>query len=101
VDGWFINTALTLLEPEIGSGVNEGNTLPRRAEQSLRVDIDKDFGRWSLGGSVVGERHRWDDLANTRDLGGYATVDLRAEYALSDDWRVQVRAENLFNKEYE
>lgn len=100
-DGWFINTALTLLEPEIGSGVNEGNTLPRRAEQSLRVDVDKDFGRWSLGGSVVGERHRWDDLANTRDLGGYATVDLRAEYALSDDWRVQVRAENLFNKEYE
>lgn len=107
IAGWEVNAGLTLLDPENRSdGANRGNVLPRRAEQSLRLDLDREFGgpshgRYSLGASVIAEGRRFDDLANTRRLGGYATVDLRAEYRIDRDWRVQARIENLFDKDYE
>jgi vitamin B12 transporter len=105
--GWDINASLTLLDPENRSaGPNRGNVLPRRAEQSLRLDLDREFGDpshglYSLGASVIAESRRYDDLANTRRMGGYATVDLRAEYRIDRDWRLQARIVNLFDKDYE
>ena len=45
--------------------------------------------------------YRYDDPANTARLGGYATADLRLEYALSPRWTVQARATNLFDRRYE
>ena len=100
--GWDLNTNLTLLDPENRSvGANDGNVLPRRARQSLRLDADRDFGRYRLGATLLAAGKRYDDLANTRALGGYATIDLRAELALAKDWRVQARVENLFDKDYQ
>lgn len=100
--GWDLNTNLTLLDPENRSvGANDGNVLPRRARQSLRLDADRDFGRYRLGATLLAAGKRYDDLANTRALGGYATIDLRAEVALAKDWRVQARVENLFDKDYQ
>lgn len=44
---WDLNTNLSLLDPENRSGgANDGNVLPRRARQSLRLDADRDFGRY-------------------------------------------------------
>ena len=34
-------------------------------------------------------------------LGGFATVDLRLEYAINDEWTLQARASNLFDRDYE
>lgn len=99
---WDLNTNLTLLDPENrAKGANDGNVLPRRARQSLRLDADRDFGRYRLGATLLAAGKRYDDLANTRELGGYTTIDLRAEYALAKDWRVQARVENLPDKDYE
>ena len=102
IGSWDLNTNLTLLDPENRSGgPNDGNVLPRRARQSLRLDADRDFGRYRLGATLLAAGKRYDDLANTRELGGYATIDLRAEVALAKDWRVQARVENLLDKDYE
>ena len=102
LDGWELNANLTLLDPENRSGgANDGNVLPRRARQSLRLDADRRFGSYGFGATLLAVGKRYDDLANTRELGGYATVDLRAEYALARDWRLQARVENLFDKDYE
>ncbi len=99
---WDLNANLTLLDPENRSGgANDGNVLPRRARRSLRLDADRDFGHYRLGATLLAAGKRYDDLANTRELGGYATIDLRAEYALTGDWRVQARVENLLDKDYE
>lgn len=99
---WDLNANLTLLDPENRSGgANDGNVLPRRARQSLRLDAERDFGRYRLGATLLAAGKRYDDLANTRELGGYSTIDLRAEYALTEDWRVQARVENLLDKDYE
>jgi len=34
-------------------------------------------------------------------MGGYTTVDLRGEYIINPEWRVQARIVNLFDKDYE
>lgn len=99
---WNVTTSLALLDPENRSpGANHGNLLPRRAEEALAVDIDRAFGRYRLGLALYAEGRRFDDLANERRLGGYALVDVRAQYALARHWRLQARLANLFDKDYE
>jgi len=99
---WDLNANLTLLDPKNHSGgANDGNVLPRRARRSLCLDADRDFGRYRLGATLLAAGKRYDDLANTRELGGYATIELRAEYALAKEWRLQARVENLLDKDYE
>lgn len=100
--GWDLDSGLTLLDPENRSdGPNRGNLLPRRAEQSLNIALDREFGRFRLGATLFAAGRRYDDLANTHELAGYATVDLHAGYALAKDWRLEGRIGNLFDKDYE
>lgn len=99
---WDLNASLTLLDPENRSdGPNDGNVLPRRARQSLRLDADRALGRYRFGATVFAAGKRYDDLDNSEELSGYATVDLRAERALARDWRLQARIENLLDEDYE
>ncbi len=99
---WDLRGNLTLLDPENqAAGANHGKVLPRRARQSLSLSADRDFGNWSAGATLRGAGRRYDNLANTLELDGYATLDLRGEYRLNKDWRLQARVENLFDKDYE
>lgn len=99
--GWFVDASLGWLDTENGSGSNAGNELPRRAGESARLDIDRSFGRWNLGVTGVAEGARWDDVANTIRLPGYATFDLRAEYALTPALTLQAKLANAFDRDYE
>jgi vitamin B12 transporter len=102
ISDWDFITNFTQLNPENRSnGINRGNVLPRRAEQSLRVDAAHQVDKYRFGATLFTESKRYDDLANTRELNGYATVELRVEYELAKDWRLQARVENLFDKDYE
>ncbi len=102
IGGWTIATRVTVLKPENHSdGSNRDNILPRRAEQSLRLDADRDFGRYTLGGTLLVEGRRYDDLANSRKLDGYTLVNLRAGYRLGSAWSLQARVENLLDEEYQ
>jgi outer membrane cobalamin receptor len=44
---------------------------------------------------------RYDDVANTRVLGGYGLLDLRAGLDLAADWRLEATINNVFDKEYQ
>ncbi len=99
---WQAAANLSLLDPRDDSGtVNDGNLLPRRTRQSLRIDLDRDFGAYALGATLLAEGERYDDLANARRLGGFGSLDLRASYRISPAWQLQARCENLFDKVYE
>ncbi|MHA6638795.1 TonB-dependent vitamin B12 receptor [Stutzerimonas frequens] len=100
--GWDWNANYSLLEPENRSaGANRGNELARRAKQLFNLDVDRRLGAFSVGTSLHAEGQRYDDLANTRELSGYATLDLRGEYRITPEWRLQARVANLLDADFE
>jgi vitamin B12 transporter len=100
--GWDWNANYTLMEPENrSSGANDGNELARRAKQLFNLDLDRRLGAFSLGVSLHAEGQRFDDLANRKELSGFATLDLRGEYRIDPEWRLQTRVANLLDADYE
>ena len=75
--------------------------LPRRAERIANLDIGRRIGAFGLGAALHAEGRRYDDLANKYKLGGYATLDLRGEYAFATAWTLQARVANALDKQYE
>ena len=63
--------------------------------------MDRAFGAFRVGLTAVGEGSRYDDVANSRRLGGYGTLDLRAEYAFTSALSLQARVANVFDRDYE
>ncbi|HDZ57435.1 MAG TPA: TonB-dependent vitamin B12 receptor [Pseudomonas xinjiangensis] len=100
--GWNWYSSLTLQDPANRSErTNQGDLLPRRPEQIFNLDVDRRFGNVGAGASLHVEGRRWDNAANSNELSGYNTVELRTEYWLSPAWRVQARLTNLFDSKYE
>ncbi len=101
IKGWDFSTQLSLLDPKnISVGANNNNVLARRTKESLRFTMDRQFDEISVGATLLAEGKRYDDLANTIKNSGYATIDLRAGYRLTEAWQLQMRIENLLDKEY-
>lgn len=98
---WTVAASASFLDSENRVGFFAGNDLPRRAKRSARVDIDRTFGDFRFGVTAVGSSARYDDVANTRRVGGYGTLDLRAEYAFTPSWSLQARVANVFDRDYE
>ena len=95
--GWDINTALSYIDTEDDA---TGNELARRPDKTINIDIDRSFGQWSVGATFYASSSRFNDAANTSELNGYSTFSLRGAYNLSDEWKFQLKADNLFEKNY-
>ncbi len=99
---WDLRSSLTLLDPKNRStGNNKGNILPRRARQTLRIDLDREAGRYRFGATLLSVGERYDDLANETKLKAYITLGLRAEYLFGKAWALQARFENLTDEDYQ
>jgi len=102
IGAWQLHANFTWQDPRNQSAdANHGKLLPRRARINGELRVDRAWGQYSLGASVRTAGRRFDDLANTTVLGGYALVDMQMEYRLSPAWRVQARLENVLDKSYE
>ena len=100
--GWDLAAQYSHVDPRNRSeGANRGNLLPRRARDTGRIDLDRDFGDFAFGTTLNAAGSRYDDAANLVRVGGYATLDLRFEYALGSDWTVLARVTNLFDRDYQ
>lgn len=99
---WTFDTGLTLLDAENRSeGANRGRQLPRRPREAGHLDVAYRLGVMSLGARLVAQGHRYDNAAGTLRMGGYGTLDLRAEARIARDFRLQLRAANVLDKQYE
>ncbi|HEY1140413.1 MAG TPA: TonB-dependent vitamin B12 receptor [Lysobacter sp.] len=98
--GWTWQGNVTVLDPRNTSAGSDA-LLPRRSRTNARLDVDRSFGRFSVGASVAGTGKRYDDPDNTLRLPGYATTDLRIGYTFAEAWTLQVNANNLLDKTYE
>jgi vitamin B12 transporter len=99
---WRWSQSLAWLSAEDRSpGVVVSRELPRRPQWSGRSSIEWSEGRWQLGAAVQFTGRRYDDLANTRELGGFAVVDLTAGWQVSAAFELQWRLANAFDRRYE
>ncbi len=102
VAGINLDGQFSWIDPEDRSGgVNDGNVLARRAEQTLTLNANKSLGDFSLTSKVFVSGRRFDNAANTRRITGFTTVDLVGAYKINNDLTAQVKISNLFNEEYE
>lgn len=97
IDDWTLAIALSYTDPE---DRQTGNRIQRRATQSLRFDVDRELGDWSLGGSWVVQNHRYQDAANQDRIGGFGVVNLRAGWQFAPLWSARLSVENALDKEY-
>lgn len=75
--------------------------LPRRPEWSGRTTLGWRDGAFELASSVQWASRRYDDLANTRELGGYAVLDLTASWRVAAGTELQWRVANALDRAYE
>ncbi len=72
--GWDLTAQYSHVDPRNRSnGANRDNLLPRRARDTGRIDVDRDFGAFAFGTTLNAAGSRYDDAANLVRVGGYAT----------------------------
>lgn len=98
--GWRVQLQLTALDPR-DAGVEQGALLPHIARFTGRLDLDRTFGRFGVGATLIEASPRYEDPANTERMGGYATLDLRASWRFRPHWEAQVLLANASGRSYE
>lgn len=95
------NTSWIVAEDRSPGTANFGKWLPRRPRQTANASVSYglDFGL-ELGAAVRWSGKSFDNASNATRLDDYTLVDLRAEFALSDDVKLFARAENIFDEQY-
>ena len=96
--GWNINASATFLDPK---DTRLNKVLARRAKQYMTIDANRQFGKWSIGGTMLAQGHSYDNAANTEDrIPGFATFDLRAGLQINKAIKTELKATNLLDKQY-
>jgi len=99
--GWQMDAALTLLDHENRS---TGVELLRRPEQTLSLNIGRDFGALDLTLNLLAQSDHLDVdpvTFGTSEVGGFGVVNLIAGYQLSDDLELRLRIANALDKDYQ
>lgn len=78
-----------------------GNLLPRRSRRHASVGILRTWQALRVGVELIASSARFDDAADTRRMGGYATVNITADYSLPAGWSLFARLDNAFDKHYQ
>ena len=97
VDNFHIKTSADLQSPR---NDESGNLLPRRSQRYGALGLGYRYGSWNLLSEVIGSSERYDDVANTRRLHGYALLNLSAHYRINQEISLQIKANNILDKEY-
>jgi vitamin B12 transporter len=97
-NGATLTASLDLQSPEDDV---TGNLLPRRARRHGALTAGYPVGPARLGVELVASSLRYDDPDNEVKMGGYAFVNLTAEWAFSPGVTLFARANNIFDKNYQ
>lgn len=96
--GFNLRASADFQRPE---DADNGNLLPKRAKEHGVFAISKRLQNLEIGSEIESSSHRYNDTANTTRLAGYTLVNLYTNYQLNDDWSVNARINNLFDRKYE
>ncbi len=103
IGSWTLTGSFDSLNPITDSpgSANFGKLLPRRTTESARFSADWRSSAWTLGGGLSAHGPRFDNAANTLRMPGFATLDLRADWALAPDWQLGLKLNNALDQRYE
>lgn len=100
-DDWFMSTGYSHMNGEIEGGTLDGNETRQTPENMFsiwnRYDVTDKFG---LGLGVNYQSASFVREDNAVEIPGYTRVDAAAYYNMSDDLRLQVNVENVFDISY-
>lgn len=97
LDEWTVQAGASVTDPR---DRETDNRIRRRSAKQFRVDLDRDFGRVSLGTTVKGQGYRYDDAENEERLAGFVTWDLRAKWEIDSHWTTNLTVDNVLDREY-
>ena len=98
--GTSLRARLTLQDPVAEPS---GLLLQRRARQHGSLVATHDFAGWRVGAELVGASARYEssgEIPSTR-MAGYAVVNLTVSRMLTPEWSVQLRWNNVADRDYE
>jgi len=93
-----VKGSLDLQDPEDDA---TGALLPRRARRHGALTLLQQAGPVQAGVELVASSLRYDDVANTRKMGGYGIVNLTLDWPFAPGWALSVRGNNVLDKDYQ
>ncbi|MEJ6706449.1 MAG: TonB-dependent receptor [Porticoccus sp.] len=97
IGGWDITTSFSYTDPR---NQKTDKMLQKRAKKKFTFDIDRSFSRLDAGLSFNATSKRYTNTTNTANLGGYGLLDFRLSYHLAEKIKMQLKANNVFDKHY-
>lgn len=76
------------------------NHLIRRANRHASANLSYSWGDWRFGAESITSSKRYNDPANQISIAGYTIFNLTTDYQINQDWKVQARLNNVFDKDY-
>lgn len=100
-EGWFANYHLRS-SADFQSPKNDDTDklLVRRARQHGSVWLGQTWGKLEIGSEMIASGQRFNDADNFIKLSGYTLFNLTAQYKLDNDWSINARLNNLFDRDY-
>lgn len=95
--GWNSRTAIALIDPR---DRDTGHTLQLRAKRTISQDLDRQFGAFGIGATWQAFSQRYSNPTNDSTLAGYAVFDLRGSWQANQSTRLELKAQNLFDRDY-
>lgn len=92
----FIDT-----ENRTSGSANEGHPLARRPRHAATVSADWTPDDFRLGGDLRLVSHSFDDAGRSVRISGYAVLDLRASWEITDRVELFGRVENVWDEHYQ
>jgi len=96
-DGWRLQASATFGDYE---DRQTGEQLIRRAENTVRIDLDKTVASWNFGTSFRAESHRYNDEENSQRIAGFGVWDVRVSKELVPGLRASLTVDNVADKKY-
>lgn len=96
-NSWVLQGSVDIQSPRDES---TDNLLIRRANNHASASLGYILGDWRFGAESIASSKRYNDTANNVSLAGYTIFNLTTDYQINQDWKVQARLNNVFDKQY-
>ncbi|BFM17662.1 TonB-dependent vitamin B12 receptor [Maricurvus nonylphenolicus] len=78
----------------------DGNRMQGRPEHTVKLDAYRSWGVFSLGFNWIAESSRTQHKSEEPETAGYGVLGIRGNYQLTEEVSLQLKVDNLFDKDY-